>query len=90
MCVEYSGTGAVITSPPRVARQSDDNEQSACLAAATDRNASRVVKTVNNPSNAGIDFDQSAAPSPCSTWIAFAAIRRASSRVGSLVHHSLH
>jgi hypothetical protein len=90
MCVEYSGTGAVITSPSRVARQSDDNEQSVCLAEAADRSAFRVVKTVITLQMPGIDFDQSAAPSPCSTWVAFAAIRRASSRVGSLVHHSLH
>jgi hypothetical protein len=56
MCVEYSGTGAVITSSPRVPGRVMITNIG--LAPAPPRFSG--VENHNIPSNAGIDFDQSA------------------------------
>src|ERR1700751_3990419 len=73
MGMEYSGTGAVITPPPLIARQSVITDgrlaQLRPLAPALPPRFS-VGQNHNNRSNAGIDFDQSAALRSRSIWIA--------------------
>src|SRR6516162_1402298 len=69
MCVEYSGSDAVIPSllcafPGRMIM----NNSLARLRQPVPPTFG-VVKNHNNPSNAGIDFDQSAALRPCFIWI---------------------
>src|SRR6516164_10608935 len=65
MCVEYSGTGAVITAPLRVAPRKDNEQR-----LARQKQPIWGAQNHNNPSNGGIDFDQSAALWPCLIWIA--------------------
>src|SRR6516225_1235676 len=60
MCVEYSGTGAVIIAPLRVARRNDNEHRLARLRQPGSANI-WGAQDHNNSSNAGIDFDQSAA-----------------------------